>query len=93
MKSSIANYKKIPQKSIRSIDGVTPVGGKAALVAILDDLVGVHDDGDEEGQHHVDEQADERVQVHPAVHPHGKRTLQSIIQLISQSINQSIYNY
>ena len=43
-----------------------PVGWKAFVVAVLDDLVGVHDDRDEQGQHHVDEQTDEEVEVNTA---------------------------
>lgn len=36
----------------------------------LDGLVGVSDEGDEERQHHVDEQGDEGVEVGPAEEPH-----------------------
>lgn len=36
----------------------------------LDGLVGVGDEGDEERQHHVDEQRDEGVEVGPAEEPH-----------------------
>lgn len=36
----------------------------------LDGLVGVGDEGDEERQHHVDEQGDEGVEVSPAEDPH-----------------------
>lgn len=56
-----------------------PVGWKAFVVAVLDDLVGVHDDRDEQGEHHVDEQTDEEVEVDTAVDPdrqgpfHGDR--------------------
>ena len=39
---------------------------EAFVIAVLDDLVGVHDDRDEEGEHHVDEEADEYIQVDPA---------------------------
>lgn len=37
------------------------VGWKATVVAILDDLISVHDNRYEEGEHHVDEEADEGV--------------------------------
>jgi len=49
-----------------------PAGRKAIVVAVLDDLIGVHDDGDEEGEHHIDEEADEGVEIKPAVNPHRK---------------------
>ena len=39
---------------------------EALVVAVLDDLVGVHDDGDEEGEDDVDEEADEEVEVDSA---------------------------
>ena len=47
-----------------------PVSWEATLITVLDDLIGIHDDGDEEGKDNIDEQAYEGVQVHPAVHPH-----------------------
>ena len=50
----------------RGVKLLQPVRGETALVAVLDDLVGVHDDRDEEGEHHVDEEADEYIQVDPA---------------------------
>ena len=37
---------------------------------MLDYLVGVHNDGDEEGEDHVDEERAEEVEVGLAVHPH-----------------------
>ena len=40
------------------------------IVTVFDDFVGVHDDGDEEGEHNIDEEADERVKVDSAVDPH-----------------------
>jgi len=52
-----------------------PVGWEAPLVAVLDDLVGVHDDRDEEREHHVDEQAYKGVEVDSAVHPHRQRPI------------------
>ena len=39
---------------------------EALVVAVLDDLVGVHDDRDEEGEDDVDEEADEEVEVDSA---------------------------
>ena len=39
---------------------------EALVVAVLDDLVGVHDDRDEQGEDDVDEQADEEVEVDSA---------------------------
>ena len=36
------------------------------LVVVLDHLVRVHDDRDEQGEHHVDEQTDEEVEVDTA---------------------------
>ena len=39
---------------------------KALVVAVLDDLVGVHDDRDEQGEDDVDEEADEEVEVDSA---------------------------
>ena len=39
---------------------------EALVVAVLDDLVGVHDDRDEEGEDDVDEEADEEVEVDTA---------------------------
>lgn len=36
----------------------------------LDGFIGVGDEGDEERQHHVDEQWDERVEVSPTEEPH-----------------------
>jgi hypothetical protein len=62
-----------------------PVSWESSLVTVLDNLVGVHDDGDEEGEHHVDEKAHKGVEVHPAVHPNCKRFLKikknNILQL------------
>ena len=43
-----------------------PIWREAFVVAVLDDLVGVHDDRDEQGEHHVDEQTDEEVEVDTA---------------------------
>lgn len=40
------------------------------MLTHLDGLVGVSDEGDEEWQHHVDEQGDEGVEVPPAEEPH-----------------------
>ena len=39
---------------------------EALVVAVFDDLVGVHDDRDEEGEDDVDEEADEEVEVDSA---------------------------
>ena len=39
---------------------------EALVVAVLDDLVGVHDDRDEQGEDDIDEQADEEVEVDSA---------------------------
>lgn len=36
----------------------------------LNGLIGFSDEGDEEWQHHVDEQGDEGVEVSPAEEPH-----------------------
>ena len=45
-------------------------GGREAVgVVVLDDLVGVHDDGDEQGEDNVDEEAYEGVEVDSAVDP------------------------
>lgn len=38
----------------------------------LDGLVGIRDEGDEERQHHVDEEGDEGVEVGPAEEPHQR---------------------
>lgn len=38
--------------------------------AYLDGLIGISNEGDEERQHHVDEQRDEGVEVRPAEEPH-----------------------
>ena len=43
-----------------------PIWREAFDIAVLDDLVGVHDDRDEQGEHHVDEQTDEEVEVDTA---------------------------
>lgn len=40
------------------------------FLVVLDGLIGVRDEGDEERQHHVDEQGDEGVEVGPAEEPH-----------------------
>ncbi len=53
--------------------GLLPGGGVAPLMSMLDNLVGVHDDRDEEGEHHVDEEGAEEVEVRLAVHPHRPR--------------------
>ena len=45
------------------------------LVVVLDHLVRVHDDRDEEGEDHVDEEADETVKVDPAEHPNQDRLM------------------
>jgi len=45
------------------------IRGEALVVAVLDDLVGVHDDRDEQGEDNVDEEADEEVEVDSAVNP------------------------
>ncbi len=50
-----------------------PCGGVAPLMSMLDNLIGVHDDRDEEGEHHVDEEGAEEVEVRLAVHPHRPR--------------------
>ena len=50
----------------------SPFDGETPVIAVLDNLVGVHDDGDEEGEDHVGEQAHEHVQVHAAVGPHHR---------------------
>ncbi len=50
-----------------------PSGGVAPLMSMLDNLIGVHDDRDEEGEHHVDEEGAEEVEVRLAVHPHRPR--------------------
>jgi hypothetical protein len=42
-------------------------------MSMLDNLVGVHDDRDKEGEHHVDEERAEEVEVRLAVHPHRPR--------------------
>ena len=39
---------------------------EAFVIAVLDDLVGVHDDRDEQGEDDIDEQADEEVEVDSA---------------------------
>jgi len=51
---------------------------------MLDNLIGVHDDRDEEGEHHVDEEGAEEVEVHLAVHPHrpGLEIQKTIVQVI-----------
>ncbi len=54
-------------------DGFLPGGGVAPLMSMLDNLIGVHDDRDEEGEHHVDEEGAEEVEVRLAVHPHRPR--------------------
>ena len=43
-----------------------PIWREAFVVAVLDDLVGVHDDRDEQGEDDIDEQADEEVEVDSA---------------------------
>ena len=45
------------------------------LVVVLDHLVRVHDDRDEEGEDHVDEETDETVKVDPAEHPNQDRLM------------------
>lgn len=45
------------------------------LGLVLDGLVGSRDEGDEQGQHHVDEEGDEGVQVHLAEQPHQRAGL------------------
>jgi hypothetical protein len=50
-----------------------PGGGVAPLMSMLDNLIGVHDDRDEEGEHHVDEEGAEEVEIRLAVHPHRPR--------------------
>jgi len=52
---------------------VLPSGGVAAVMVVLDHLIGVHDDRDEEGEDHVDEEGAEEVEVGLAVHPHTPR--------------------
>ena len=47
-------------------DLLQSVWREALVVAVLDDLVGVHDDRDEEGEDDVDEEADEEVEVDTA---------------------------
>jgi len=39
-------------------------------VVVLDDLIGVHDDGDEEREDYIDKEADEAVKIDSAIHPH-----------------------
>lgn len=50
----------------------TPGHGRGAVKILLyrDHLIGAGDEGDEERQHHVDEQGDEGVEVGPAEVPH-----------------------
>jgi hypothetical protein len=57
--------------------GLLPGGGVAPLMSMLDNLIGVHDDRDEEGEHHVDEDGAEEVEVRLAVHPHRPRLKQN----------------
>ena len=47
-------------------DLLQPIWREALVVAVLDDLVGVHDDRDEQGEDDIDEQADEEVEVDSA---------------------------
>ena len=48
---------------------ILPRGWKAVDVIILDDLVRIHDDGNEERQDNVDEETDEGVEINSTVHP------------------------
>ena len=60
----------MPSKPIKSARPVAIDWGEALVVTVLDDLIGVHNDGDKEGEHHVDEEANEYVEVDAAVDPH-----------------------
>ena len=51
-----------------------PVRRESPFVAVLDDLVSVHDDGDEERENNVNEEADEGVEVHLGERVGGKRS-------------------
>ena len=59
----------------RSPNLLKSVGWKAFIVAVLDDLVGVHDDRDEQGEHHVDEQTDEEIEVDTAEKNYTRRMI------------------
>ena len=52
-----------------------PIWREAFVIAVLDDLVGVHDDRDEQGEHHVDEQTDEEVEVDTAEENYMRRMI------------------
>ena len=52
---------------------ILPRGWKAVDVIILDDLVRIHDDGNEERQDNVDEETDEGVEINSAVDPDRER--------------------
>ena len=51
------------------IELLQPGRGEAVGVVVLDDLVGVHDDGDEQGEDNIDEEAYEGIEVDSAVDP------------------------
>ena len=52
---------------------ILPRGWKAVDVIILDDLVRIHDDGNEERQDNVDEETDEGVEINSTVNPDGSK--------------------
>ena len=68
---------------------ILPRGRKAVDVIILDDLVRIHDDGNEERQDNVDEETDEGVEINSAVDPDGSKGSKILIIKSSEKCRNS----